>query len=133
VSGRSYPPPTAATYRGNAFYNEGYLGDRYPGNESHGDSFDDRSLNMSLAQNALSITPRLGGATSDISARRSGLIPPRPQVSSDSGGYHASGESSHVNRDRPQISGSSAETTSSAVGGGTRTKRPRPKPKELAI
>lgn len=130
------------------FFNEGYLGDAYPGQT---DSFDDRSIEAKFAGviHTSALDSSNGAATGASPSRHGRTSRPRPQLAGSatptSGRYQGehrgngaltsdglnsgtptSGKYQGELRDSPRLADSSG-TATGASSGASRTKRPRPK------
>ena len=124
VGGRSLYGPAPAYRPAGGFFNEGYLGDFYPGQTA--DSFDDRSIEARFAKVIQSTSEGSNGVAGSSHGR---TARPRPQLSS-SGGVGTPRSSrprtgTEVRESPKQTDSSGAATGASSVG--SRTKRPRPK------
>ena len=132
VGGRSLYGPAPA-YPG--FFNEGYLGDVYPGGQASADSFDDRSIDARFANvvrpDALDVSNGVAGSRSS----RGRTTRPRPQLST--GGGVVESPRRHrgdgVARDSPRQTDSSGTATAASSAAASRTKRPRPKLNEYSM
>lgn len=127
VGGRSLYGPAPA-YPG--FFNEGYLGDVYPGQSA--DSFDDRSIEARFAN---VVQPAPEGSNGVAGSSRGRTSRPRPQLSTgggtgarDSPRRRADGAA----RDSPRKTDSNGTATASSSAA-SRTKRPRPKLNEYSM
>ena len=120
VGGRSLYGPAPAYRSAGGFFNEGYLGDTYPGQSAN--SFDDRSIDARFAnvvQSALDGSNGVAGSSHGRTSR------PRPQLST-TGGSGAPYSGRHRTGDSPWPTDSSG-TPTGASSAASRTKRPRPK------
>lgn len=125
VGGRSlYGPAPAYQSAGPGFFNEGYLGDVYPGQSMN--SFDDRSIDARFAN---VVQSALDG--SDGAASRGGRTSrPRPQLSSPGASPAKYADRARESPRATDSSGGGGAATSSAA---SRTKRPRPKLQEYSM
>jgi len=128
VGARSLYGPAPAYKPAGGFFNEGYLGDAYPGQSL--DSFDDRSIEARFAKVIQSPSEGSNGVAGSSRGR---TARPRPQLSTtgssrvpQSARYHRT----DIERDSPRPTDSSA-TATGVSSAASRTKRPRPKINEL--
>lgn len=125
VGGRSLYGPAPSYRPAGGFFNEGYLGDVYPGGPA--DSFDDRSIEARFAPVVQSALDGSNGVAGSSHGRTS---KPRPKLNTtggtgtpNSGRYRGGGGEARDSPRPPDSSGTATGASSAA----SRTKRPRPK------
>jgi len=114
VGGRSLYGPAPAYPPVGGFFNEGYLGDAYPGQSV--DSFDDRSIEARFANVVQSAA--LDGSNGVAGSSRGRTSRPRPQLSSTGG-------TSSVNSPRRRNDGLSRDSPRHRDSSGTAVDSPR--------